>query len=248
MRGRAVPPTCRARVRTRAAWGFAVPLAVLLVVGAAAATGAQGLAPLAGITSSFGAALLFTLLVGGWVGEELRSGAALFWIQTPHRPVALYAARFAGVAAMAGILALTLPAAAAGLLFAFGRGTAATEVLLRVPALGLTLGILAALVWTTGGWGIRGDGWAGALAGLGLAGLELGARLRPDALGVAAGPADLLGLPLDDLASAASLLAGTGGDGAALARVLAWITAWGVLGAAGVRRTAGRVWAADTSA
>lgn len=215
----------------------AVPVATLPAA-LALGNASHELVPLAGPLALAASILLFLPLVGGWLGDELRSGTALFWVQTPHSPLVLYAARFGGVAAMAGLLAMTVPAAAAGLLTAVGHVDMGGQILLRIPALGLNLGVLAVLVWGVGGWGVTGDAWAAPLLGAGLLVLELVARLQPAWLGPLAGPADAVGLPVDDLGIVAGILAGNGGDAAAVIRILPWLAAWMVLGALGVHVTA----------
>lgn len=243
MRGAVLGPvawaTFRARLRARRRWVLGLPPAVLAAVAVLAGVSHESM-PVAGPLALLAATLLFLVLVGGWLGDELASGAALFWVQTPHAPAILFGARFAVVAGTAGLLALTLPAATAGLLAALGHLEAAGQIARSVPALGLNLTVLAALVWGTGAWGVRGDAWAGPLVGGLLVALELVVRLQPGWLGPLAGPADLVGLPVDDLASTAALLSGNGGDLGPALRVLPWLATWGVLGTVGVHTTAGR--------
>lgn len=239
MRGLGVAAAFRARLRARRVWVLAVTSAVLTAVAVLGGVSPEAAAA-AGPLGFLGGILSFVALVGGWVGPELRSGAALFWIQTPHPPLLLYGVRFAGVAGLATLVACALPGAAALILLALGHPDVAADMLMSLPGLGLYLALLAALVWGTGGWAVRGDTWAGPALGAALLALELVVHLQPDALGPLLAPADLLGLPLDDLGPASAFLSGTHPDPGPLARLLPWLGAWIALGAAGVHVTARR--------
>ncbi|HZD06166.1 MAG TPA: hypothetical protein VE173_14745, partial [Longimicrobiales bacterium] len=190
---------CRARLRVRGRWLLLVALATL--GGAVWATAADPgrAAPVAGGAALYGGIVLVVVLVSGWLGSELRSGVSLFWIQMPGSPLLLYAGRFAAILGAALVLATAQGLAVVGILGAADMPGSAATLLLRIPGFLLAAVAIAALVWTAGGWGVRGDGWAGVVAGIGLLGLELVARLQPGWLGGAAAAADLVGFPLDDL-------------------------------------------------
>jgi len=225
----------RALIRMRGA-RLAVAASVALLAAALSETLLDGSARRQVTTAAafYGGLALTWILVTGWLGRELRSGAVLLWEQLPASIVAMYALRFTMAMAMALLLASLLIGAVSLLVY---QATPADAVLLLtgLPGVLLVHMVLGALVWTLGGWSVPGDGWAALVLALALAILELVARLRPNWLGPAAAPLDTVALPLDDIGLAASLLSGPStGAVRALARVLTWLAGCVALGALGV--------------
>lgn len=183
----------------------------------------------------YGGLALTWICVSGWLGRELRSGTTLLWGQLPASGVAIYGLRFLLTTGTALVLA-GLQTGVVGALIHLTGPVDAPPLLEGLPGMLLAYLVLSTLVWTVGGWGVAGDGWAALLAGLTLSALELTVRLRPEWLGPAAAPTDAIGLPLDDLGIAGMLLTGPARDVVpALMRVFVWLTGCAMLGALGVQ-------------
>ena len=229
--------TVRALLRLRGQRLLLVSAGTLLTVGASSIVVEAPSARRQMVTATvfYGGLALTWSLVAGWLGRELRSGSILQWAQLPVSIVVVYALRFTMAAGTALLLA-GLQAAVVGVFVQPAAPADATHLLAGLPGMLLVYLVFSGLVWTLGGWGVVGDGWAALLLALELSVLELMARLRPEWLGPAAGPLDIIGLPLDDLGLSASLLSDAStGTGAALIRVMAWLAGCATLGALGIR-------------
>lgn len=242
MRALGAVAACRARLRVCRSRLTVVSVATLLgaVLTQAVPPGSAGLRTSAVVALYGGLAVVWSL-TGGWIGREARSGIALHWAQLPVNPLLLHGVRFATLTATALILAGLPILLVAGSSLVGGAEGDALRLVSGLPGMMLLYLVFAVLVWALGGWGVAGDGWAALLVATMLSVLELVARLHPEWLGPAAGPADVVGLPLDDLGLASAFLAGGGSGGwVALIRVLLWMAGWGVVGAAGVNATSRR--------
>jgi hypothetical protein len=227
---------CRARLRDRRPQLLLVSAATVL--GAVLAVGFSARFPGLGVSTaviSYGGLALTGSLVGGWIGRESGSRVAVQWAQLPANPLLLHGLRFATLIGTALILVGLQVLLIVGLCYLVGMGNDAVHLLAGLPGTTLVCLVFGTLIWTSGGWGVGGDGWAALLLGAALSILELLARLQPEWLGPIAGPADVIGLPLDDVGLASGFLAGRdAGAWAALVRVFAWLAAWAIIGALGV--------------
>jgi hypothetical protein len=106
---------------------------------------------------AYGALLMPLILGHGMISGDLRSGAAMLWLQKPVHPVLYFQARVLEVTGLALLLVLAVLGAGASITAWSVGAEAARELLAGVPTVLLVTACLCVVLFGFSGWGARTD-------------------------------------------------------------------------------------------